>query len=126
MQYEGTFEYGAFNGEGVLDNEQGIHDLCKENFQSGAYHGQGIMLITDSGIMKYVGEFYMGREQGKGIRYASSGRELFEAQFGQGSLFSMNLFWASRWKMRNVMLKETPDPLSTTVRERPVFSMRKK
>ena len=40
----------------------------------------------DTGIKKYEGQFYMGREQGTGILYAPSGREVFEGVFARDDI----------------------------------------
>ena len=93
VQYEGTFENGAFNGEGVLYNEQGIM-IYEGNFQSGAYHGQGTSYY-DSGIKKYEGEFYMEKAYGMLLPEENSSKDSLPE-----IIFSMNLFWVFRWKMR--------------------------
>lgn len=84
MEYEGNFENGSYQGEGVLYNEDGTM-IYEGEFQSGTFHGQGTSYY-DTGIKKYEGQFYMGREQGTGILYAPSGREVFEGVFARDDI----------------------------------------
>ena len=80
--YSGDFDSnGQYSGYGKLKNNQSIYE---GEFLKDKYHGKGTQtLLNESGGVKgtYVGEFFMGSWNGKGLLKSSDGSFIYDGEF---------------------------------------------
>ena len=109
LSYEGDFENGVIEGNGILKNEETGSEY-KGGFKNNVFDGKGVFKWGKNGIIKYDGEYKNGKKNGNGtystaqMKYSGNWNE--GKPHGLGLINKNNKIFKCSW--RNGFTVESP------------------
>jgi hypothetical protein len=88
LSYEGDFENGVIEGNGILKNEETGSEY-KGGFKNNVFDGKGVFKWGKSGIIKYDGEYKNGKKNGNGTY--STPQMKFSGNWNEGEPHGLGL-----------------------------------